>query len=128
MAKLDYEFVFTKGGKILKHGVEGSMPAILFKQEQYIDLANIAFIYASNRLVSVLDDIGNIKAVMAGDQEKHFIGDEWCNLDIYKEKTDVWCWWEGDEEADYFDPYELPTTEILRLMEEWAAFLQANGY
>ena len=116
MCKLDYSFGFT----------QNSNPMIFVKNKTYDDLYHIA--YASNRLVSVLDDIGNIKAVMAGDQEKHFIGDEWCNLDIYKEKTDVWCWWEGDEEADYFDPYELPTTEILRLMEEWAAFLQANGY
>ncbi len=67
----------------------------------------------------VLNEIIETKKVINEEKEVHYFGgSDWCILEVKEKETIV------RNGFDEFEPFEVPTSDIIKLMEEWYEFLK----
>ncbi|MFD2563674.1 hypothetical protein [Aquimarina rubra] len=92
-------------------------PLISIQPETYNMLAHIGrgHMYSSDGVKGELEKIGKI---IEGEIESYaFGGDDWCILEVKKDKTMI------TNGFDEFEPLEIDTSHIVKLMEDWLEFL-----
>ncbi len=94
-------------------------PFITFSHgENYKHLGNLAFgrMSKSVRIKEILSEIGN---VLTDEKEEYqFAGDDWCIVNFKKDKSTI-----TNGVFDSFEPFEMDSNLILRLMQDWYKFL-----
>lgn len=66
----------------------------------------------------VRQELEGIEAVLNDEKEMHpFGGDDWCNVDFRKGKSTI------INGFDEFEPFEIESDIILKLLKDWHAFL-----
>lgn len=81
------------------------------------ELSHLARGHLSNS-DGVRSELENMQSVLHGIIEVHsFGGDEWCIVDFRKEKSTIINFF------DEFEPFEIESKFIFKLMEDWYAFL-----
>ena len=70
---------------------------------------------------NVKKELENIKDVISNRKDSYEFGSEWCSLEVKKNTTTIY------SNYDIFEPYDLPTLEISKLLTDWHDFLVENG-
>jgi hypothetical protein len=94
-------------------------PAIFIGNKTYEMLGNLARGHMS-KSEGVKKELLGIEEVLKGNKEMHsFGGDDWCLVDFKKENSTI------INSFDEFEPFEMDSHLILKLLEDWYRFLCA---
>jgi hypothetical protein len=94
-------------------------PTISINDPKYQMLGNLSQGHLSESR-GVIDEINNIQKVVNGELASYsFGGDDWCIINVEKGKSSI------ISGFDSFEPIEVPTRDILELLERWSGFLVA---
>ncbi len=93
-------------------------PTMKFGPEKnHIHLEHLSFGHLS-KSEGVQNELKKIRLVLDGLMEIHsFGGDEWCIVDFKKENSTI------SNFFDEFEPFKIESALILKLLEDWYAFL-----
>ena len=92
------------------------VPTISFSNP-YQMLGNLATGHLSQS-PGVIEELDLIKQVLEGSLNVHaFGGDDWSIIEVEKDTSFI------TSGFDLFEPIEIPTSEIYKLMNEWKSFL-----
>ena len=97
------------------------VPAIRIQNSKYAMLANLSQGHLSES-IGVEQEIRKILEVINKEIDSHsFGGDDWCILDVKRKRTMI------INGFDEFDPIEVSTEKILKLMTNWLDFLKSHN-
>lgn len=115
MSDLDFSF------EMIKSASGEIRPSIKIEGPKYAMLSNLSQGHLS-RSEGVRQELNKIELVKGGKCEKHsFGGDDWCILDLGKSKTII------ENAFNEFDPVEIETEQIYKLLTGWLEFLENHG-
>ena len=92
-------------------------PMMVFFPPRYEMLSHLAFGHLSSSS-GVRKEIDNIYSVLSTSQNYSFAGDDWCIIDVKDNSCIV------SNGFDEYEPFELNTEFILKVLNEWEIFLQ----
>ena len=98
-------------------------PVLHVYPPEYEELGGLVVTGFYNKSEKVGEVVEEIKKVISGATNSFQFGSEWNSIRLNKKDSIV------ENSYEYFEPFTLPTTEILILMEKWLDFLNAyeNG-
>lgn len=95
------------------------IPAMKVMPDKYRPLAELGM-HRLSVASNVEAEVARLVAVVAGDGDAYELSTyDWCIVDVGPEVSVV------RNGFDEFEPFEMPTAEILKLLRDWADFLRA---